>query len=103
MKIRTLIACSAACLAFAAFAAGARAASGYGCFVVTAPSINIRDGAFSSSAVIATANRGQILVKRHRFCTLRGFWCAVRTKSGAEGWADKAFMERTACPPGVLD
>ncbi len=73
----------------------------YGCFKVTAASINIRDGAFSSSDVVGTAGRGEILVKRKRFCTLRGFWCAVR-KGSIEGWADKAFMERVDCPARLL-
>lgn len=69
---------------------------GHGCFKVTAAVVNIRDGAFSSSNVVGSAGRGEILVKRKRFCTLRGFWCAVR-KGSIEGWADTAFMERVDC------
>lgn len=70
----------------------------YGCFRVTAPEINIRKTAFSSGEVLAQAKRGDILIKRKRFCTLRGFWCAVRTAKGVDGYADKSLIKVSACP-----
>lgn len=70
----------------------------YGCFKVTVPELNIRAKAFSSSAVIATAVKGETLVKRHRYCTLRGFWCAVTTNKGLQGFADKSMMAVAPCP-----
>jgi hypothetical protein len=63
--------------------------SRYGCYEVTAGSLNIREKAWSSSKVLAVATRG--------FCALRGFWCPVTTEDGVEGWAGKQFLKRTAC------
>lgn len=71
----------------------------FGCFTANAD-LNIRDKAFASGAVIATAEAGDILVKRKRFCTLRGFWCAV-SYDGVDGWADKSFMTVTPCPANL--
>jgi hypothetical protein len=30
---------------------------------------------------------------------LRGFWCAVTTNKGIQGYADKSMMAVAACPP----
>ena len=70
----------------------------YGCFKVTAAELNIRETAFSSGAVVALASKGDILVKRKRFCTLRGFWCAVSTLKGVDGYADKSMIAVAPCP-----
>ncbi|MEQ1695629.1 MAG: hypothetical protein ABL901_07290 [Hyphomicrobiaceae bacterium] len=70
----------------------------YGCFKVTVPELNIRQTAFSSGAVVATAIKNEILVKRRRFCALRGFWCAVTTNKGVPGYADKSMIAVAACP-----
>lgn len=72
-------------------------ASPYGCFLVTAPSLNIRARPYSSSDVIGVAKKGDILEKRKLICTPRGFWCAIR-KGGIEGYADKNYMRRVKCP-----
>ena len=70
----------------------------YGCFKVTVPELNIRATAFSTGAVVATAIKNEILIKRRRYCTLRGFWCAVTTNKGIQGFADKSMMAVAACP-----
>jgi hypothetical protein len=94
----------AAALIACAFVTSPAAAQGtthrpaYGCFKVTAPELNIRATAFSSGAVVATAIKNEILVKRRRYCTLRGFWCAVTTNKGIQGYADKSMMTVAACP-----
>lgn len=75
----------------------ADAASGYGCFKVTTPSLNIRARPYRDSQVVGTASAGDIVVKRKRWCTLRGYWCAIR-KGTLDGYADKSFLEKTACP-----
>ena len=72
----------------------------YVCFKVTADEINIRAKPYSTAAVIGSAKRGDILVKRKRWCTLRGFWCAV-TKGGLDGYADKSLMKVAPCPPSL--
>lgn len=72
----------------------------FGCFKVTAAELNIRDKAFASGAVVATARKGDILVKAKRYCTLRGYWCAVRA-GAIEGFADKSFLEVAPCPAGL--
>lgn len=76
---------------------GAAEAATYGCFKVTADTINIRARPYSSAEVIGTAAKGDILEKRKLFCTPRGFWCAIR-KGTLEGYADKSFMAKIACP-----
>jgi hypothetical protein len=89
---------AAAGFVLAGTAPDSKAAPGYGCFKVTASSLNIRARPYSSAEIIGTASKGEILIKRKQFCTLRGFWCAVR-KGGLEGYADKANMEKLAvCP-----
>ena len=70
----------------------------YGCFKVTVPELNVRGTAFSTGAVVATAIKNEILVKRRRYCTLRGYWCAVTTNKGIQGYADKSMMAVAACP-----
>jgi Bacterial SH3 domain len=73
------------------------ASAGYGCFRANTD-LNIRDRPYSSANVIGNVPKGQILEKRKLFCTLRGYWCAVTTKAGLEGYADKSFMDKTPCP-----
>lgn len=70
----------------------------YGCFKVTVPELNIRGTAFSNGPVVATAIKNETLVKRRRYCALRGFWCAVTTNKGVQGYADKSMMTVAACP-----
>ena len=70
----------------------------YGCFKVSVPELNIRQTASANGAVVATAIKNEILVKRRRYCTLRGFWCAVTTNKGIQGFADKSMMSVAACP-----
>ncbi len=72
-------------------------ASPYGCFVVTAPSLNIRARPYASSDAIGVAKKGDILEKRKLICTPRGYWCAIR-KGSLEGYADKNYMRRVKCP-----
>jgi hypothetical protein len=73
------------------------AGKNFGCFQVITPSLNIRARPYSDAAVIGTAAAGEILEKRKRWCTLRGYWCAVR-KGSVEGYADKSFLGSTKCP-----
>lgn len=79
------------------FVTTANAAKNYGCFQVIAPSLNIRDRPYSDASVIGTASAGEVLEKRKRWCTLRGYWCAVR-KGNLEGYADKSFLDPIKCP-----
>ncbi len=72
-------------------------AATYGCFEVTAASLHIRARPYSNSDILTTASKGDILEKRKLLCTLRGYWCAVR-KDAIDGYADKAFMKKVACP-----
>lgn len=78
-------------------AAPAGEAATYGCFKVQTD-INIRARPYSSADVIGAAAKGDMLEKRKLLCTLRGYWCAVRTKGGLEGYADKSFLEKAPCP-----
>lgn len=75
----------------------ALAAKTYGCFQVVTPSLNIRERPYSDARVIGTASAGEILEKRKRWCTLRGYWCAIR-KGSLEGYADKSFLNTVKCP-----
>jgi len=70
----------------------------YGCFKVSVAELNVRDKASSTATVLATAIKGETLVKRRRYCTLRGFWCAVTTNKGIQGFADKSMMVVAPCP-----
>jgi hypothetical protein len=103
MNIGFLVASLASLVGIGIFAPAAQAQStsirpAYGCFKVTAPQINIRGTAFSTGPVVATASKNEILIKRRRFCTLRGYWCAVTTNAGIQGFADKNLMAVAACP-----
>jgi hypothetical protein len=69
-----------------------------GCFRVLVDSLNVRRTAFATGDIIAVAREGDILIKRKRWCTWRGFWCAVTTEDGIEGYVDKKFIEVAACP-----
>lgn len=69
---------------------------GWGCFKVTANALNIRKRPYAKSQVIATARRGDILIKRKIICTPRGFWCAV-WHSGSAGYADKKYIKKVKC------
>lgn len=82
----------------AALSAPAAAASKYGCFKVVTDELNIRERPYSTAPVVAAAKQGDVLEKRKWLCTLRGYWCAVRTKDGVNGYADKAFMDKVDCP-----
>lgn len=84
-------------VALSGFSADAQAATKYGCFKVTVPSLNLRARPYSTADVIGVAHKGEILEKRKLFCTPRGFWCAVR-KGSLEGYADKSNMAKIACP-----
>ncbi|HML44630.1 MAG: SH3 domain-containing protein [Hyphomicrobium zavarzinii] len=84
-------------VALSGFSAEAQAATKYGCFKVTVPSLNLRARPYSTADVIGVAHKGDILEKRKLFCTPRGFWCAVR-KGSLEGYADKSNMAKIACP-----
>jgi hypothetical protein len=95
MRIKTSL--LAAALALPVVAAGDVSAATYGCFKVTADSLNIRARPYSTSEIIGSASKGDILEKRKLFCTPRGFWCAIR-KGSLEGYADKSNMVKIACP-----
>jgi len=93
-------------LALCAFALTAAAQTSkppaYGCFQVIADSLNVRGTAFSTGEIVGVAGRGDILIKRKPWCTWRGYWCAVRTEGGVEGYVDKRFVEMTPCPGRLL-
>lgn len=72
--------------------------SRFGCYKVTANSLNLRKRAWGRSAVVGVVHKGTVVAKRRRWCALRGFWCPVRTKAGVSGWADKKYLRRTKCP-----
>ena len=104
MRPQSIVASLLVAAATAATAAGAPAAFAegqtrppFGCFKVTADEINIRAKPHAEAAVVGTAKKGDFLVKRKAWCTLRGYWCAV-TMGGTEGYADKNFMEVAPCP-----
>lgn len=99
MQFRKILAASlAASVVASAFAAPAFAAkTGYGCFLVTASEVNIRERPYSDAKVIGTAAKGDILIKRKMLCTLRGYWCAISAGS-VDGYVDKTFMQKITCP-----
>lgn len=70
----------------------------HGCFQVIADSLNVRKTAFASGEIAGVAAKGDILIKRRPWCTWRGYWCAVRTEDGVDGYVDKKFVEMTPCP-----
>jgi hypothetical protein len=92
--VRTFLATA---LLLPALAANDASAGTYGCFKVTASSLNIRARPYSDAEIIGTAYKDEILEKRKLFCTPRGFWCAIR-KGKLEGYADKSNMVKIACP-----
>lgn len=95
---RVMVGMVAAGLAFGGQAVSTQAASkGFGCFLVTASEVNIRERPHSKADVIGTAVKGDILIKRKLLCTLRGYWCAVRAGS-IDGYVDKAYMQKITCP-----
>lgn len=101
---RRLCGLFASALAFGGFitiGADAEAAteSRYGCYrVVGADALNIRARPFGSADAVGVAERGEILVKWRRWCTLRGFWCPVQ-QGDLKGHSDKRFLEPAPCPP----
>ncbi|WP_072390324.1 SH3 domain-containing protein [Hyphomicrobium sp. CS1GBMeth3] len=101
MKIKSTLCLAGALLAVCAGLTGGSSseaeAATYGCYRVTAASLNLRARPLSTSPVVGVARRGDILEQRKLFCTPRGFWCAVR-KGSLEGYADKAYMRKVACP-----
>ncbi len=97
MKTMSKFAAAMAGLSVMAALSASAQAAGYGCFRATSD-LNIRDRPYSSASVIGNAAKGDVLEKRKRWCTLRGYWCAVTTKAGLEGYADKTFMEKMPCP-----
>lgn len=98
MRITSLLFGVMAAASLAAAVAPAYAAGkGYGCFLVTAAEVNIRDRPYSDAKVIGTAVKGDVLIKRKLLCTLRGYWCAI-SAGAVDGYVDKAFMEKITCP-----
>jgi hypothetical protein len=93
----TFVSAASALAVLAALPAPAHAASKYGCFKVTVPSLNLRARPYSSAEVVGVAHRGEILEKRKMFCTPRGFWCAIR-KGSLDAYADKSNMLKIDCP-----
>ena len=67
-------------------------------FVPTAGGVIGRPSS-SKSSVVATASRGEVLVKWRRYCQILGYWCPVE-KGGIRGHADKSFLEKVPCPNG---
>lgn len=95
----TLVATSAAVTP--ALAATTYVRPPYGCYRIDAADLNIRERAFAASVSIATAAKGQIVIKSNRFCNWRGYFCAVEfTRDGRtiRGYADKAYMTVVPCP-----
>ena len=91
-----LSAAGAGFIALVALSSAARAGD-YGCFRANTD-LNIRDRPYSSATVIGNVAKGEVMEKRKRWCTLRGYWCAVTTKAGLEGYADKSLMDKMPCP-----
>lgn len=91
------IAAMSAGLLVSAAAPAVAAKTGFGCFLVTASEVNIRERPHSTSRVVGTAAKGDILIKRKMLCTLRGYWCAIRAGS-LDGYVDKAYMQKITCP-----
>lgn len=70
----------------------------YGCFKVSTSEAAVREKASAAGAKIASAYKGETLVKRRRFCTLGGNWCAVTTNAGLQGFVAKADIAVAPCP-----
>lgn len=101
MHLKTSLVAAAAMLSAGSAIAAPKVTTrpAYGCFRVTAASAPILDKSNKSGHVIATAAKGDTVIKAKRFCGLRGY-CSVRYKS-ATGWVDKANVKVTACPPST--
>lgn len=59
--------------------------------VIGAGALNIRERPYTSSPVLAVAERGEVLAKWRRYCSLRP-WCPVQ-KGDVQGWAGKDYLE----------
>ena len=70
----------------------------YGCFKVTAGELKIHETTVVTGNTLATASKGDILIKRKRFCTLGGNWCPVTTSKGVQGFAEKKMIAVAPCP-----
>jgi hypothetical protein len=89
---------AAAALGFAVASAEADSVRpAYGCFKVTAPTA-IKASALGTSTTLAAASKGDILMKRKRFCYTIGSMCAVTNHDGIEGYADRGSMKPHPCP-----
>ena len=98
MSTKFLSAALAVVLMAAFSAAPAFAAKkGFGCYLVTVDSLNVRERPYSNADVVGVVYKGDILIKRRLFCTLRGFWCAVRAGS-MKGYVDKSYIQKITCP-----
>lgn len=69
----------------------------YGCYKVSAASAQLRDKGSTGGNVIATAPKGDVLVKTKRFCGFGGIYCAV-SYNGVAGFIEKAAVKVAACP-----
>ena len=69
----------------------------YGCFKVTSK-VHLHESSLQSSAIVGLAEKGEILVKRNRFCSVVTSTCAVRTTGGTEGYAVKSSLRVAPCP-----
>jgi len=69
----------------------------YGCYrIVDASSVRIRNKPYLWSRTIGYVQRGQIVRKNRKFCSIRGTWCRVQSKN-ISGWIGKKFLETTDC------
>lgn len=87
-------------VALSSLATGADAATtkrpAYGCFKVSSASAPILDKGNKGGSVVATADKGEVLIKASRFCGVRGY-CSVKYKS-TSGYVDKANVKVAPCP-----
>lgn len=71
--------------------ANAQEDDGYGYYeIVGTSSLNIRERPYTTSRVLAVAQKGDIVVKWKRYCSLRP-WCPVQV-GDVQGWAGKAYL-----------
>lgn len=100
--MRALLRMGVMALALGAFASTAATEiskrPAHGCFKVIADSLNVRRTAFATGEIVGVAVQGDILIKRKRWCTWRGYWCGISTEDGVDGYVDKKFIEMTPCP-----
>jgi Bacterial SH3 domain len=97
MRFPSVLSLAGGALALLLSQGGEVRAATYGCFKVTAHSLNIRSRPSSKSEVQTVASKSDILEKRKFFCTIGGIWCAVRY-NGVRGYADRAYMKKVPCP-----